>query len=221
MHHDNRHAMLVVLRAPSSAHHLEHVGDWKVNVPPAETQSQQLENNSPTFRALYVGGWPNSVITPSGQHTENKEYNIQAASHTCNTDVGQLLWCDHALAGCIKKLGALDDDKVSRRIDPPRQGGCCDQHLHLAAHEKILRDLAVVITQASVVQADAKLKGVSEGCVLDRADDSIQLLLHTVHKLLGALVRSGVGNQIQGGQTGLPVCIDHRCSTNGDQTGSV
>ena len=34
-HHDDGHSVAVVLRAPGAAHHLQHVGDGVVHVPPA------------------------------------------------------------------------------------------------------------------------------------------------------------------------------------------
>ena len=112
---------------------------------------------------------------------------------------------NHALAGCIVKLRALDDDQVRGRVDAPGKRGRGNQHLCLATHKQTLRDLAIVVAQTGVMQADAKLQRVAKGGVLDRADDRVQLVLRAVDKLLRALVRSSVGDQVERGQAGLPV----------------
>ena len=54
---------------------------------------------------------------------------------------------DVALQLAVKVLGALDNDKVRRQIDAPRQGGRGDKHLNLVVQEQLLDNLDSAILE--------------------------------------------------------------------------
>ncbi len=66
-------------------------------------------------------------------------------------------------SGCVEKLRTLDDDQVSRGVDPPRQRGRGHQDLNFLLNIQTFNQLPVRLPEPSMVQADTELKRVLEG----------------------------------------------------------
>jgi len=98
---------------------------------------------------------------------------------------GNLLMSIGSLCGCIEVLCAFDDDKVCRGVDPPCQRGSGHEHLNFTVYKQALHQTAVVLCQAGVVKAHAKLQSMPQAGVLhSKIDYNIVRITGITERLL-------------------------------------